>query len=659
MKRFLYNLSFLSIFVALLTLVVSCEKVEKSAKEKYPITIVEELGECVVVRAVIPYPEELDFNALPDSLKINLSHPDDRTVVSSFWFVFDKVDDMLAYTLYLPSDNLPQDGEYRVSMFEDEDGRTHFCRYKIKFDDLKIVTVSNSTYKYSLQGKGTEDSPYKITSYVSLVNFATSLQKDPEHGYGLVFSLENDIDMMDYYKDPGRVTDQGWCGIGNEFAGIFKGNGKRIYNILHSDSNSDDVGLFKSLSDGAKISNLILDKVNITSAKYSVGALAGRTEGYVTLDGIEVSGYIKGVNNIGGIVGYGKGNLIMSNCKNSGLYVESTGTNAGALVGALESERICEISNCESTGAVKANKAAGGLVGCTISGDIRINDNYVFATSILSSTSDCGGIVANNGADLSIYRCKVFHSSSENYVENVIGTSSTDNVGGIVGYSAGRLGISDSEVSTPITGRERVGGMVGLSDANIVMRDCDNSSNSQIRGVKYVGGLIGYDNGSAEVIYCEQRCAVVASQGYVGGMIGYSTGYSSLTTIYLNAQVQGGDYYVGGLVGYAMHTTVKNAHFTDAVRVNGPHDVGGLFGKVENCTIKSDFLEENSTFGVIVNNKEEFSSSAISVGGIAGCAVKCDFEKLVVKASVYGNKYVGGIVGYMSDGRRRVGVQCL
>ncbi len=670
----------LGIAIALLA-TVSCEKAE--TPEGAGKAIIEQLGNFIKVSSSIALPEGWPTNFETDSIQVNLSGNEDWEVIYSFWLSFNAHNDILDYKMYLPADNIPKDGEYRVASIFTPDGKRHYNRMMVTMGNSCMVRATVSTFDYKpLKGSGTVDDPYRIESITSLISFSSRLQKDPMYGYGIYFILGSDIEMAKYYEDPGRVMDQGWCGIGGKFAGILNGNGYTVNDLEHNDPGAGNIGLFQHLADGAQIQNLTLNGVNITAAGNNVGALAGYASGTVTLNNVTVIGNINASgNNVGGIIGYSDDSLIFNNCvvssgtisgtgnsyggflgrstngavfvncRNKGMNVYTTGNEAGGFVGhganGQYTDNIQAMNGTySSTGTVHAKEMAGGIAGYSMRGIFK--NIYVRANSIIAEDKYCGGLAGYNKASLTIENCVVFHSSSPNYKENIIGKSTTCNTGGFAGYcgnSENALKITDSEVCTPVTGKDNVGGMIGQSQkADIEIRNCINSSSSQIYGNSKVGGFIGYLNSSsADIAQNDQRCNVTGAGEYTGGIIGHADTKVSIKETLVNCNISGGGKYTGGLAGFATGLTISKIEFGSGVTVNGPHDVGGIAGRLENSTIQQPFDGE---FEIIINNNEQVASKSISAGGIAGSASGCTIKDITVHCSVYGKQYVGGITGY-------------
>ncbi|MGD0572346.1 MAG: GLUG motif-containing protein [Sedimentisphaerales bacterium] len=114
----------------------------------------------------------------------------------------------------------------------------------------------------------------------------------------------------------------------------------------------------------------------------------------------------------------------------------------------------------------------------------------------------------------------------------------------------------------------------------------ENFSVSGLSGSYYVGGLVGYNDGS--ISNCHSTGSV-SGTSYVGGLVGFSV-YGSISNCYSTGAVSGsfGSYYVGGLVGYNTLGNISNCYSTGLV--SGSSDVGGLVGKKSSGTISSSYF---------------------------------------------------------------------
>ncbi len=127
---------------------------------------------------------------------------------------------------------------------------------------------------------------------------------------------------------------------GYSFAGTYDGGGHTItINYTGSSSERDrNVGMFKVLYGGATIKNLTVN-AGIRGVLQNGGAVAGRTEGTVVLEGVQVNGSLYDCgDNIGGFVGQSKDTLNVSNCR---IHANVNGASSvGGLVGCHASEKL-------------------------------------------------------------------------------------------------------------------------------------------------------------------------------------------------------------------------------------------------------------------------------------------------------------------------------
>lgn len=693
MRMSIFKLGYVWVAAMLAVLFLSsCEKDDVGAQKKYSIVSKDYTGDMLRVTSVVPLPDFWPFDIGADSLQFHMSSMEDRQVIFSYWIKYEKVEDMLAFTLYIPEDNLPKDGTYRVVEILEPDGKKHYRRYVCEFKDHTMVSVANSTYNYNLPvavdtlPKGTETNPYLIGSVKDLCQFSTDLQADSEgKGYGYYFALLTDIDFTSYYNDKNRPQNQGWCGIGGEFSGKFDGRNHIISNFKYN-SNGDDIGLFKKLSDGAVVSNLKMDYVDIANAGNNVGAVAGIVTGTVLLDSITVNGYINaGGYKVGGLVGASSGNLTISACvfasgsincdddicgglvgsaggnsiviSNSevrALHVESDAEMVGGFIG-MCSSTTCKIEDCYSSPTINGSKCVGGLIGQVSVGSCEIIDTRVDANLLDASnpgknenSNECvGGLVGLSSSLTKIDGCTVFHSSDQQYDQDIIGSPAIDKVGGFVGASYVELYIDNSEVESPVNGKNYIGGFVGIAEGKIEIKNSKNSDNSKVNGISKVGGLIG-ELGcyNAYIYYCDQYSSVTASGDYCGGIVGFSH-LATMDDLYVAPSVvTGTGKFVGGVAGYMTNLKLSNMSFSGTLQISGSAFVGGVAGYLGNSEINSSFMAQNKTFSPIVNSANK---SAHSVGGVAGRAEKSTFKDVTVNCTVYGKDTVGGFAGSVDD----------
>lgn len=116
---------------------------------------------------------------------------------------------------------------------------------------------------------------------------------------------------------------------------------------------------------------------NVTAEGTCAGGIAGQT--CVLISQSYNYGDIRGLERVGGIVGYDIGHYI-DNCGNSGT-IHSAGGNISGIVGHAESG--ITITNCFNSGEIDGNYSAGGIIGNGSNG-VLINNCYNSGSIVLS-----------------------------------------------------------------------------------------------------------------------------------------------------------------------------------------------------------------------------------------------------------------------------------
>ncbi|MDO5575537.1 MAG: GLUG motif-containing protein, partial [Fibrobacter sp.] len=138
-------------------------------------------------------------------------------------------------------------------------------------------------------------------------------------------------------------------------------------------------------------------------------------------------------------------------------------------------------------------------------------------------------------------------------IENLfIDKPESDYVGlfGMVGKGGSIDSLGLTNVS--INAGSNTGSLVGYNDSASIS-SC--YSVGQVKGLDYVGGLIGKNSGI--VSRCKYN-RIVSGQRYVGGLAGYNT--CVINSCYNTSDVWGIDGYIGGLVGHNDSATISNCY---------------------------------------------------------------------------------------------------
>ncbi|MBM7131386.1 MBG domain-containing protein [Dyella mobilis] len=162
-------------------------------------------------------------------------------------------------------------------------------------------------------------------------------------------------------------------------------------------------------------------------------------------------------------------------------------------------------------------------------------------------------------------------------------------VGGLVGYNNGT--ISRAYVTSSVSGGGYVGGLVGDNGGTITNTYATGEVDSSGANDVYYGGLAGYNDAGGTITNAYATGAVYGSE-YVGGLAGDNLG--AITNAYATGAVNG-SIYVGGLVGYLdAGGTIANTYATGAVSGGGSY-FGGLVGVGAGNTIIDSYWDTQTT----------------------------------------------------------------
>lgn len=327
----------------------------------------------------------------------------------------------------------------------------------------------------------------------------------------------------------------------------------------------------------------------------------------------------------------------------------------GGVFGTMDAAQMKTDSKTDivNNGFVTGNGFTGGIVG------------NLFTSGANTSTQSLTGL-RNNGTV----------SAGANYKGDTVGDARSlvlgQFFGGIAGYGRGvtlqgcesvtRSDLTETQLkeqvkagfdttgtltdASPLKG-DFVGGLVGYGK-DITLEDC-KTGKGYVLGSRFVGGLAGGFTGSG-VQQNDKNSSDVFGNRYVGGIVSVNGGnskISGMTNTGLVAAFGKNAAYVGGIVG------VNDADW------GGSQDPKAT-ATVQNCANRMS--GDNATDTRRINLLKELSRSAGSsaggyadyVGGIAGCngkngVVTWDTSTPTLGAILYGNNYVGGVVGYNDE----------
>jgi len=266
----------------------------------------------------------------------------------------------------------------------------------------------------------------------------------------------------------------------------------------------------------------------------------------------------------------------------------------------------------------------------------------------VSGVSNVGGLVGRNEGY--VYDSSVSGSLSVSF----------ENAGGMIGYSYTRNNLLDPKIynntsSVSVTGRRRIGGLIGCAYGTIV--SC--SSDGKIEGNgQYIGGLVGWNYGSIADSYSSSNVVNAAWGSHTGGLLGAHDA-GAVTGSYSTGSVSGGK-YTGGLIGSiygGFHLSLSRCHASGDIK--GANGTGGLIGvnifDIHQCFSTGDVNGEDDTGGLIGylvdgDITESYSESnvagLINTGGLIGRAINSPIiNNTYSRGNIIGTEKVGGLIG--------------
>lgn len=579
-----------------------------------------------------------------------------------------------------------------VDMWEDNDNGTGQFNFE-KYDSNSIYTSDEHTFVEELNNLNlTINDNSNIDAadvvYVEVHNGEQlkGIQSAGNDALGYNYALMGDINASD-------VTDYEAIGTNsaNGFTGTFDGRGNRIIGLKVS---GDNAGIFSEI--GTRTENIngeivthtgTVKNVNIYSGNFtggnSAGAVAGVNSGRIeNVTGfgntVTVTGDANNAGNAGGIVGVNNGKSDFetsdggaSTLTGNGIYdVQNVGSViaggnkvvAGGLVGTNNGA----LGNSYSDSAVtvetgitldKDTTALGGVAGVnTQNGDVQYVDSLGVTNGGTSSSSNVGGIIGvNNGNMYSGYNESIVSGSSN--VGGIIGQNdggtnyTVDTADGTITWNKGT--VENVVNATGVTGSSNyVGGLVGTNTGSVT----NGRNNGTITGTNYVGGLVG-DNADEHSILTNlvnDSSAEILGEQYVGGIAGSNSGTITADKANNNLINRGsitGYQYVGGVAGLNTGVITNTNNDVELYVNTSAGDEAKYFGGVvgQNGIVASTGTEAND--GIIenaTNTNKITAPDAAYVGGIVGW--NTSEGKLIGmgnsnEGEVIGGSFVGGVIG--------------
>ncbi len=444
------------------------------------------------------------------------------------------------------------------------------------FKYVCFATVSTfvlATAAYALNGTGTQDDPYTISTAQDLMEFSELASENSFKNQVIV--LENDIELLNKsdftYTDAGIISGvednvEGLRPIGTKetpFEGTFDGKGYTISG-LYVDGTNEYSGLFGYVKD-ATISNVTIFDSLCFGKKYS-GMLCAYADGETTINNANISGSVIGKGEglcayMGGVLGFNGKEATLSDTVS---YAYVSGSRAYSVY-------------------------TGGVVGVNMGTVTHVGFGGKAHSEAAYLMSFCGGIAGGN-------RGYIEYAISEGNVSGETSALVTESyVGGVVGQNAngGRLAVcvNYGEVSNSCYNVSdnicAAGGVVGIN-ANANIHQSANYGNINADSV-YAGGIVGIimaDEADCLVASAHNRANITSENGVSGGIAGLSSS-SNEYKVTLDACLNTGSVLGNVAGGILAHTTENssNSFVNCYYGINSPSDTNAT--SVTESTLKS------------------------------------------------------------------------
>lgn len=481
--------------------------------------------------------------------------------------------------------------------------------------------------------------------------FGNSVSTDIQDCYNLStakvygsYRLVNDINMLDLVPKEEQETEykvslvstkmtlSGEYNYSSNKGGSINGNGLTITNLAISNSSSvsNNYGLFKSIENGASISNLNIELAKSgVSADHTVfvGTIAGSlVDSYannIYIKGTSSTEYTKivGANVTGGAFGRVIGDSKVSNISIENISVTST----------YFENYVFDSSNIDKTniytrldeGSYSTLSIAGGAFGVVDLYTITQQDNSAVVSAVdsqqagLSNISATGGIyiegmtaggIAGFVGNYVIARDLSLTINKEGVKSGIIAYNCY--AGGIVGFNRGYLyqvkAEQEHEWQTEIESNMQAYYNATAEDRESIDRGSLDLFESDLYTPYAVGGLVGVQQSGKISIAYSKLNVINTKAKVVGGAVGY------ICDAFKPTGVKEED-----IVSFTMHETYATGDvYTESTRAN----IGGVIGKNYDEGIKLTKVNALNYWGINSFNIFKNGLNSITISAIANYA---------------------------------------
>lgn len=516
-------------------------------------------------------------------------------------------------------------------------------------------------------GEGTSENPYKISSTSDLDMLAEDVNKGVTYE-DKYFELTQNItyDTSGLGETESNFTPIG--GSGKLFKGHFDGKGKTIKGIrVYRGGNSEAdtyLGLFGAIESSeelkpVEVKNLTLKDTKITGSS-NCGGIAGGSFGYATITNCHVAAdvIIHTVNgstssNHGGIVGVNSMRATVSGCTSAATISIADGITNFSQYGGIagENDNLSTIKDCL---ALKAKVTGSSYVGAIVGMNTGILSNNCYTRY---GVCGVGELNSARGSDQAGAQYGRIITGDETPTEfgSVATTYGESDYTGITSYSTkglkyGKYTNSEYFFYSPVTLNEDYWGFAGGANGTvghpykITSTEGLDMLSEQVKGgdgyegeyfelganITYTYSGTNPDNYTAIGYYSNGTYC----QSFMGHFDGKGHTVSGIR-IYKSTGIN------QGLFGYVTKASaeVKNVTLDDAIIISSGNSAG-IVGKFQYATVSNCHV----TASVTIDKTN--SQSPSNRGGIIGECTGGTVSGCTSAATVIGNNYIGGIIGY-------------
>lgn len=291
----------------------------------------------------------------------------------------------------------------------------------------------------------------------------------------------------------------------SDFSGTFDGNGHTV--TLNITASTPNVGLFKTLSGGAVVKNVITAGSVTTTGKKCVAGIAGYATDNVKIENCKNTASITGTKNVGGILGEAYNNeesisVGIKNCANEGA-VNGTGSAIGGIVGKMEGQN--SIIDCYNRGNITGFNNYAGIVGQSTGALVATIKNCysVGAVTAYGASTNAGYALIGGGKNYALTNCYAIEQDGLNLAYN--GTNATTEECGF--KSASAMQSAEFAATLGSAFQYNGGGYPTLKDPEpVVEKNVVSISVKSAKTTCYTGDelelsvTVTYDDNSSEVI---------------------------------------------------------------------------------------------------------------------------------------------------------------